>query len=89
APCGGGVSQRTRECIGLCDAKLATESRPCNIGPCCEWSPWSPWSLCSVTCGRGGSSHRVRECSCGVGCIGKFNEVTNCDSSIPCVIPLS
>nr|CAB3262693.1 uncharacterized protein LOC100181912 [Phallusia mammillata] len=77
--CGPGLSRRTRICnspVGCPGA--TTDSRPCDSGPCAQWSQWSQFGPCSYTCGTLGVSIRTRRCS-GFNCPGLGQEQRPCN----------
>ena len=47
------------------------------------WYIWSEWTTCSVTCGRGGTKVRTRECLGQYSCVGRNVDWKTCDN-IPC-----
>lgn len=100
--CGIGIHSRTRFCdspppqfAGNDCLGPAIEERKCDtLKPCVlhgGWSFWSQWSVCSSDCGLGTKS-RFRECTNpvpqygGMLCVGPDQEVTECDSGVPCPI---
>ena len=85
--CGSGVQSRERTCLGgiygfqHCPGDKV-ESRPCDHGPCSQWSNWQEWSSCSVSCGDG-IKRRERICQGGTDCVGESVEDIFC-SGPPC-----
>ncbi|XP_053393892.1 SCO-spondin-like isoform X2 [Mercenaria mercenaria] len=87
--CGGGLRNRTRECIepefgGASCVGPAEEAEPCNEHNCPidgAFSEWELWSECSVTCANG-TRFRTRECFGpffgGANCTGPLNEEEVC-----------
>ncbi|KAK6188476.1 hypothetical protein SNE40_004643 [Patella caerulea] len=89
--CGGGISQRTRNCQqpqygGQDCLGNNTDTVSCNENPCPipgDWFEWSEWSPCSVTCG-GGTRTRSRVCdmesygNLTAPCDGAADEVGDC-----------
>eukprot|EP00419_Tripos_fusus_P019126 CAMPEP_0172748972 /NCGR_PEP_ID=MMETSP1074-20121228/146247_1 /TAXON_ID=2916 /ORGANISM="Ceratium fusus, Strain PA161109" /LENGTH=920 /DNA_ID=CAMNT_0013580813 /DNA_START=15 /DNA_END=2778 /DNA_ORIENTATION=+ len=63
--CGRGIQYRNASCANgdteACEKKSAAPrvERACHDVSGCVWEP-SPWSTCSVTCGQGRQSRRVR-----------------------------
>lgn len=62
APCGGGITIRTRTCTDArpVDQCEGTESKSCNLQLCPStnipertWGPWMKWLECTATCGSG------------------------------------
>ena len=100
--CGVGIQSRKRvcnspppqfggvPCIGpefedtMCDTGI-----PCPIDG--HWNHWSQWSLCTASCGLG-LQQRVRECTNpiplygGNPCVGRPEQVRDCDTGILCPI---
>lgn len=68
APCGGGVSVRSRSCEGhgFCpgmvgDSREQIIEQRCNTNMCEAWAEWSQYGPCSTTCGQGEHT-RSRSC---------------------------
>lgn len=68
APCGGGVSVRSRSCEGhgFCpgmvgDSREQIIEQRCNTNLCESWAEWSQFGPCSTTCGMGEHT-RTRSC---------------------------
>jgi hypothetical protein len=100
--CGlGGTNTRSRDC---CNPRAqyggkncrgdAKEARFCASAPCAvngNWGPWTEFSKCSVTCGDGGITTRMRACDHpapaygGVYCTGPSSETVDCKES-PCPV---
>jgi len=78
APCGGGLRNRTRACVGdNCDeSALLLQTQTCNEHQCPYYLNWGAWSECSATCG-GGVKSRSRICQ-GTGCQGPAMESEQC-----------
>uniref|UniRef100_UPI00193A61B8 uncharacterized protein LOC120335429 n=1 Tax=Styela clava TaxID=7725 RepID=UPI00193A61B8 len=83
--CGGGVRERTRNCIGTGLTRCVgpnVDRQNCNSNPCPEWQDWTEWTDCSTTCG-GGLRSRDRICIGGipgmVGCEGEPREEDFCN----------
>ena len=78
-PCGGGLKNRTRMCVGNhCDAStILLQTQTCNEHQCPYFSHWGAWSECSVTCG-GGYKVRTRTCQGSGSCTGDIAESTLC-----------
>ena len=78
APCGGGLKNRTRVCVGnhCDDSELLLQTQTCNEHQCPYYLNWSAWSECSATCG-GGIKTRSRVCQ-GTGCQGPATESDAC-----------
>ncbi|KAE9554146.1 hypothetical protein FO519_002626 [Halicephalobus sp. NKZ332] len=85
--CGHGIQSRERTCLGgtygyqQCPGEKL-ESRPCDHGPCSQWSNWQEWASCSVSCGDG-IKRRERICQGGTDCVGESVEDIFC-SGPPC-----
>ncbi|XP_039270434.2 uncharacterized protein LOC120345106 isoform X2 [Styela clava] len=65
ASCGGGISFRVKECVGLTGEKDCekSESKACNTHSCDDdnTGTYSEWSECTASCG-GGIKFRTRNC---------------------------
>ena len=85
ATCGGGTSERSRECLNGdagdegCEGDLVENvvcgDDECPIVP--TWGQWSAFGACSVTCG-GGTKVRTRECDIEDGCPGEASDFELC-----------
>jgi len=65
--CGGGITNRERECengnVGSMGCTGAShEENTCETQLCPTWSLWTAWTACTRTCG-GGEKHRSRNCA--------------------------
>ncbi|XP_060586807.1 SCO-spondin-like isoform X3 [Ruditapes philippinarum] len=88
-PCGGGLRNRTRECVepefgGAMCVGPAEQAEACNQHECPIdgiFSEWEKWSECSVTCANG-TRFRNRECFGpyfgGANCTGPLQEKEVC-----------
>ncbi|KAL3880318.1 hypothetical protein ACJMK2_032566 [Sinanodonta woodiana] len=101
--CEQGVKRRVRSCDnpsplngGLQCAGEGIEENICDTGVRCPvhggWMSWSEWSLCTVSCGNGGTTRRIRQCSdsdpiqADLFCTGPSFEEMICNSGIACPV---
>ena len=86
--CGHGIRKRKRNCYGSFDCDILgplEDEEACPDLPNCHgtYDQWSEWTTCSVTCGRGGTKVRTRECLGQYSCVGRNVDWKTCDN-IPC-----
>ncbi|XP_039268256.2 uncharacterized protein LOC120343189 isoform X1 [Styela clava] len=104
-----GYQQKLRNCYGTnleerqdhpCKYDNLVKIRPCYPIECkndtqaiISWSPWTKWSECSITCGRGGSQTRIRNCFTEdnhkipiENCPGKTLQKRLCQYSVSCPV---
>lgn len=88
--CGGGLRQKTRECVNFrdangnpCNEDLVVEEA-CNEQPCPVWTEWTEWTPCTKTCDKG-RKKRARECLLLTrsDCPGESEELEDCNPE-PC-----
>ena len=88
ATCGGGTSDRSRECLNgdagdegcagdLVEAVVCGEDA-CPVAPVVfTWNAWTAFGACSVTCG-GGTKVRTRTCDVADQCPGEASDFELC-----------